>query len=294
MDFSVEVRTLDEVRPHPGADRLDIGRIGGYQTILAKDRHHAGEQVLYVPEAALLPAELIAEMGLTGKLAGPDRNRVKAIRLRGVLSEGIAHRLYDGRVADPRPGGDARTPARALRRGGGRDGPGRGRGADARALAARSARVGERHRTLDEGPARGVQPPTHARVIRRSGRTVPCAVRGPRHARLGGGDVGAPARAADGPPRRAGASRAVGGKARRPSLDRAPGGQTHTRRPAAGRDRLSPSIPGDASGPPASVTQTPAFTQHTKRQHTRFATHSNCCARGRRSARVENEDTSTT
>ena len=86
MDFTVEVRTLDEVRPHPGADRLDVGRIGGYQTILAKGRHQAGERVLYVPEAALLPAELVAEMGLTGKLAGPGRNRVKAIRLRGVLS----------------------------------------------------------------------------------------------------------------------------------------------------------------------------------------------------------------
>ena len=38
---------------------------------------------VYVPENVFLPEDLIDEIGLTGKLAGSKRNRVKAIRLRG-------------------------------------------------------------------------------------------------------------------------------------------------------------------------------------------------------------------
>ena len=101
MDFRVEVRTLSQVYPHPHADRLDVGRIGGYRTVLVRGRHRAGERVLYVPEGAVLPGTLIEAMGLTGRLAGRAKNRVKAVRLRGLLSEGIVHPLDDGRVRDP-------------------------------------------------------------------------------------------------------------------------------------------------------------------------------------------------
>ncbi len=47
---------------------------------------------MYVPEQAVLPEELVAELGLTGKLAGSAPNRVKAIRLRGELSRGVVCR----------------------------------------------------------------------------------------------------------------------------------------------------------------------------------------------------------
>ena len=44
------------------------------------------------PSRPCCPPELIEELGLTGRLAGPTKDRVKAIRLRGELSQGIVCR----------------------------------------------------------------------------------------------------------------------------------------------------------------------------------------------------------
>lgn len=87
--FDVKVRTLEAVEPHPNADRLELAVVGGYRAVVGKGLFQAGEAVAYLPEASVLPAELIAELGLTGKLSGPEANRVHAVRLRGALSQGV-------------------------------------------------------------------------------------------------------------------------------------------------------------------------------------------------------------
>lgn len=87
--FDVVVRRLDAVIPHPNADRLDLAVIGGYRCVVAKNQFHAGDLVAYLPEASILPDELIEKLGLTGKLAGPRANRIKAVELRGALSQGV-------------------------------------------------------------------------------------------------------------------------------------------------------------------------------------------------------------
>jgi RNA ligase (TIGR02306 family) len=87
--FSVELVNLDEVSAHPNADLLELARVGGYRAVVGKGIHKTGDLVLYIPEEALLPVELAAEFGYEGKLAGPLKNRVKAIRLRGELSQGL-------------------------------------------------------------------------------------------------------------------------------------------------------------------------------------------------------------
>ncbi|MFE7722593.1 RNA ligase (ATP) [Nocardia rhizosphaerihabitans] len=77
------------VLPHPNADRLELAQVGLYRAVVAKGQFATGDHALYIPEQAVLPEELIAELGLTGKLAGSQRNRVKAVRLRGEVSQGI-------------------------------------------------------------------------------------------------------------------------------------------------------------------------------------------------------------
>ncbi|MGQ5640103.1 MULTISPECIES: hypothetical protein [unclassified Streptomyces] len=54
---------------------------------------------VHIPEQSVLPPGLIEELGLTGRLAGGGRraaggeaNRVKSVRLRGELSQGIVCR----------------------------------------------------------------------------------------------------------------------------------------------------------------------------------------------------------
>ena len=97
-EFEVKVVRIDSVEAHPNADRLDLAAIGGYRSIVGKEQFTAGDLVAYIPEASVCPDWLIAEMGLEGRLAGKAKNRVKAIRLRGVLSQGLVYPLGDGLI----------------------------------------------------------------------------------------------------------------------------------------------------------------------------------------------------
>ncbi|MFG2331897.1 RNA ligase (ATP) [Streptomyces sp. NPDC048604] len=80
------------VHPHPDADALELAQVGLYRAVVAKGAYRTGDIALYIPEQAVLPAELIEELGLTGRLAGKAKDRVKAVRLRGELSQGIVCR----------------------------------------------------------------------------------------------------------------------------------------------------------------------------------------------------------
>jgi RNA ligase (TIGR02306 family) len=81
------------VRPHPNADRLELARVGLFDAVVGKDSFKSGDVVLYIPEQAVLPENLISKLNLDGKLAGPQKNRVKAVKLRGALSQGIVAKL---------------------------------------------------------------------------------------------------------------------------------------------------------------------------------------------------------
>ncbi|MEU8842466.1 RNA ligase (ATP) [Streptomyces roseus] len=80
------------VHEHPNADALELAQVGLYRAVVAKGAYRSGEFALYIPEQAVLPADLIAELGLTGRLAGGSADRVKAVRLRGELSQGLVCR----------------------------------------------------------------------------------------------------------------------------------------------------------------------------------------------------------
>ncbi len=98
--FEVNVVRIDDIYDHPNADRLSIVLIGGYEAITMKNedgshRFVKGEPVVYVPEQAVVPEHLLKQFGFwdetkgKGMLAGSKGNRVKAIRLRDHLSQGL-------------------------------------------------------------------------------------------------------------------------------------------------------------------------------------------------------------
>jgi len=106
--FEVPVVRVRAVEKHPNADRLDIVRIGDYNCISNKkedgtSRYAPGDLVVYVPEGAIVP-EWLLRMGFwnektnMGLLAGPQGNRVKAVTLRGVISQGIMFPVSTGDV----------------------------------------------------------------------------------------------------------------------------------------------------------------------------------------------------
>jgi RNA ligase (TIGR02306 family) len=89
LRVTAEVLTVHE---HPNADALELAQVGLYRAVVAKGAFRTGETAVYIPEQAVLPADLIEELGLTGRLAGSNADRVRAVRLRGELSQGIVCR----------------------------------------------------------------------------------------------------------------------------------------------------------------------------------------------------------
>lgn len=97
--FEVRIRRVNSVSDHPNADRLSLNKVDGFTVISNKHedgshRYHVGQPVIYIPENALVPEELLRhgywnEEKNIGYLAGPLGNRVKPAKLRGIVSEGI-------------------------------------------------------------------------------------------------------------------------------------------------------------------------------------------------------------
>lgn len=102
-EFTCDVVKL-VIEPHPNADAIEICRIGDYQSIVKKGQFKSGDLGVYIPEQAVLPVELLKEMGFwdevrgKGMLHGGAGNRVKAIKLRGVLSQGLIYPVREGGV----------------------------------------------------------------------------------------------------------------------------------------------------------------------------------------------------
>ncbi len=97
--FDVRIHRL-EIEPHPNADRLELAVIGGYRAIVLKDQYRTGSLAAYIPEAAICPDDVIAELGLEGRLSGSKKNRVKAVRLRGALSQGLVYPITGAKLRD--------------------------------------------------------------------------------------------------------------------------------------------------------------------------------------------------
>ena len=89
LRVTAEVLTVHE---HPNADALELAQVGLYRAVVAKGAYRTGDAAVYIPEQSVLPTGLIEELGLTGRLAGSNSDRVKAVRLRGELSQGIVCR----------------------------------------------------------------------------------------------------------------------------------------------------------------------------------------------------------
>ena len=95
--FEVPVVRVDRIEEHPGADALEIAVVRGYRCVVKIGAHRPGDPVAYIPEDAIVPEGLIRELRLwdeakgKGMLAGKKGDRVKAIRLRGVVSQGLLY-----------------------------------------------------------------------------------------------------------------------------------------------------------------------------------------------------------
>ena len=76
-----------ELFVHPNAEALELGKVGSYQVVVQKGLYVTGDEVIFAPEKSVLTGQLKAEY--EKYLSGPDKDRVKAVRLRNEISSGI-------------------------------------------------------------------------------------------------------------------------------------------------------------------------------------------------------------
>ena len=99
--FSVQIKRIRAIEPHPNADAIELAVVDGYRSVVRKGALSAGDLVAYIPEQAVLPEGVLRELGMwddgknCGKLSGKEGNRVKAIKLRGELSQGLIYAMSD-------------------------------------------------------------------------------------------------------------------------------------------------------------------------------------------------------
>jgi RNA ligase (TIGR02306 family) len=89
--FAVTVERIGRVWKHENADLLDMASLDGkaYDFVVGRGQFVPGDIVVYFPVDSVLPDCICTTLNLTGKLAGKDRNRVKTVRLRGNISQGL-------------------------------------------------------------------------------------------------------------------------------------------------------------------------------------------------------------
>lgn len=78
----VKVQKIDKIEVHPNADTLSILQIGGWQVIAKTEGIEGRDKVLYIPIDAIADKDHPLLSFLEGK-------RVKTIKLRGIVSQGL-------------------------------------------------------------------------------------------------------------------------------------------------------------------------------------------------------------
>ena len=79
------VTTINEVKPIPGADNIEVVIAGGWNCITKKGEYDVNDLVIIATTDAIIPQELSDDMSVTNYLR--KGGRVRTVKLRGVYSE---------------------------------------------------------------------------------------------------------------------------------------------------------------------------------------------------------------
>ena len=88
------------IEPHPNADKLEVARVKGYSCVVGKNQYKTGDLAVYFPIDSMIPKDILKELDLTGALKGPEKNRVKMVKLRGTVSEGILYPINGKKITN--------------------------------------------------------------------------------------------------------------------------------------------------------------------------------------------------
>lgn len=88
-ELIVEVVKIWKIEPHPNADRLDLATVKGWQCCIGKGQFKAGDKVVYFPIDSILPPEVEGVLFSADSKVKLSKSRVKTIKLRGAISQGM-------------------------------------------------------------------------------------------------------------------------------------------------------------------------------------------------------------
>lgn len=95
----VTLRVINEIKVHPNADSLELAIIDGWQIVVAKNQFSAGDMVVYFEIDSLIPVSpefeflrkyaYVNKGWLTGLIPNNEGFRIRTIKLRGEISQGL-------------------------------------------------------------------------------------------------------------------------------------------------------------------------------------------------------------
>jgi RNA ligase (TIGR02306 family) len=91
----VTVRQIAELLPIEGADKIELARVDGWQVVVKKGEFKVGDAALYFEVDSFLPIKPVFEFlrkscfRTLGGLGGREGFRIKTIKLKGQLSQGL-------------------------------------------------------------------------------------------------------------------------------------------------------------------------------------------------------------
>lgn len=82
------IETIYELNPHPNADRLEVAKVLGWQSVVKKDEFKAGDNIVFVVIDTILPRTDWSEFLVDQKR--PEKPiRLRTVKLRGQYSQGL-------------------------------------------------------------------------------------------------------------------------------------------------------------------------------------------------------------
>ena len=89
-----EIQTINEITPIEGADRIELAKVQGWQSVVARGTYSVGDRIVFIPIDTVLRPETWNSF-LHDKKDPTTHIRVKSVKLKGVYSSGLIFRIED-------------------------------------------------------------------------------------------------------------------------------------------------------------------------------------------------------
>lgn len=99
-ELKVEIVQIDTVEPHPNADRLDVAKIKGWHCVTGKGNFMEGDKAIYFPIDSVLPTDVEQILFPPAQKIKLTNARIRTIKIRGLISQGLLVPLSDLGVSD--------------------------------------------------------------------------------------------------------------------------------------------------------------------------------------------------